>query len=110
MREFGWALVVAVVFLMVHSIVRGAEPVKEMAMPTEVGEVVLTVEPCPIEPNHGFIYLAYATEKGAPDHLGCWNTTEPYNGVPSEIINIWFPEINGVASYHMKLFKPRVKV
>ena len=110
MREFGWAIVVAVVLLMAHSLVRGAEPVKEMSMATEVGEVVLTVEPCPLNPNNGFEYLAYATEKGQPDHMGCWNTTEAYKGIPSEIVNVWFPEINAVASYHMKLFKPRVKV
>jgi hypothetical protein len=86
------------------------EEIKEMSMATDVGEVVLTLEPCPLNPNYGFIYLAYATEKGEPNHMGCWQDTEPLNGRESHILNIWFPEVNAVASYNKKLFKPRTKV
>lgn len=96
--------------LLLSTNVTAAEDVKEMAMPTDVGEVVLTLEPCPINPNYGFTYLAFATEKGQPDHLGCWQDTEPLNGKGSHIINVWFPEVSAVASYNKKLFKPRVKL
>ena len=90
--------------------VNSGEEIKEMSMMTDVGEVVLTLEPCTFTPNHGFPYAAYATEKGSHDHLGCWHETEPYQGQPSEIVNIHFPEINAIASYNKKLFKPRTKI
>ena len=88
-----------------------AEEIKQMSMPTDVGEVVLTLEPCPIEPNYGFSYLAFATEKGAADHLGCWNEPEQLEGKPqNQVVNIWFMEIGAVATYNKKLFKPRTKI
>ena len=91
--------------------VHAAEPIKEMAMRTDVGEVVLTVEPCPLSPNYGFEYLAYATEHNEPDHLGCWQEPAPIEGKPqNQIINVWFKEINAVATYNKKLFKPRTKL
>ena len=91
--------------------VNSGEEIKEMSMPTDVGEVVLTLEPCPIEPNYGFSYLAFATEKGAADHLGCWNEPEQLEGKPqNQVINIWFMEIGAVATYNKKLFKPRTRV
>jgi hypothetical protein len=91
--------------------VNSGEEIKEMSMPTDVGEVVLTLDPCPIEPNYGFSYLAFATEKGAADHLGCWNEPEQLEGKPqNQIISVWFPEISAIASYNKKLFKPRQKI
>jgi hypothetical protein len=85
-----------------------SEEIKEMSMPTDVGEVVLTLEPCSFTPNHGFPYAAYATEKGSHDHIGCWFEPEPLEGKPqNQILNIWFPEISAIATYNKKLFKPR---
>jgi hypothetical protein len=87
------------------------EDIKELSMPTDVGEIVLTVEPCPLNPNYGFEYLAYATDDKEPDHLGCWQVPADIEGLPStQIVNIWFPEINAIASYNKKLFTPRKKV
>ena len=84
---------------------------KELTMATEVGEIVLTVEPCPLHPNYGFEYLAYATDGKEPDHLGCWQVPADIEGLPAtQIVNIWFPEINAVASYNKKLFLPRTKL
>lgn len=76
---------------------------KEMVMPTDVGEVVLTVEECDLQnfiPYSGFDYKAYATEKGHDDHLGCWQAD-------GNVVNIFFPEIWATASYDKKLFRPR---
>lgn len=80
-----------------------AETVKEMSMPTDVGEIILTVEPCPLSPNHGHDYYAYFTDKGNPDHLGCWNAD-------NDIVQIWIPEISGIATYKKSLFKPRTSL
>lgn len=88
-----------------------AEDIKEMSMPTDVGEVVLTLEPCSFSPNHGFPYAAYATEKDNFDHIGCWHEPEPIPGKPqNQIINVHFPEISAVATYNKKLFKPRTRL
>lgn len=98
-------------FLLFATNVVSGEEIKQMSMATDVGEVVLTLEPCPLNPNHGFSYLAFATEKGQPDHLGCWMEPEQLPGKPkNEVINLWFPEISAIASYNKKLFKPRTKL
>lgn len=98
-------------FLLLSIPAISGEPIKEMSMLTDVGEVVLTLEPCTFTPNHGFPYAAYATEKGSHDHLGCWHEPEQLPGKPqNEVINIHFPEINAVASYNKKLFKPRTQI
>jgi len=109
MRPFVIAGVLTTALFICFKTVDGAEKVKELSMPTEVGEVVLTIEKCPIEPNNGFPLKAYATDKGNPDHLGCWQEPDQLAGKPpNQVINIWFPEINAVASYHKKLFTPRL--
>lgn len=98
-------------FLLFATNVVSGEEIKQMSMATDVGEVVLTLEPCPLNPNHGFSYLAFATEKGQPDHLGCWMEPEQLPGKPqNQIINIWFPEISAIATYNKKLFKPRTNI
>lgn len=79
------------------------EAVKEMSMPTDVGEVVLTLEPCPIASPEGFDYYGYATEQGQPDHPGCW-------GADNEIVQIWFINENVIGIYKKTLFKPRLTV
>lgn len=99
--------IVATAFLFTTNVV--SEEIKEMSMPTDVGEVVLTLEPCSFSPNHGFPYAAYATEKDNFDHIGCWHEPEPIAGKPqNQIVNVWWPEASTIASYNKKLFKPRV--
>jgi len=88
-----------------------SEEIKEMSMLTDVGEVVLTLEPCSFTPNHGFPYAAYATEKGSHDHIGCWHEPDQVPNMPkSEIVSVWFPEISAIATYNKKLFKPRTRI
>ena len=80
---------------------------KTLEMATEVGKVVLTVEPCQVTTqNHGFIYRAYATDKNSRTgletvHEGCWNKDV-------DIVNIWFynedPSI--IATYKDYYFVP----
>jgi hypothetical protein len=79
------------------------EEIKEMSMATDVGEVVLTLERCPIASPEGFDYYGYATEQGNQDHPGCW-------GADNEIVQIWFINENVIGIYKKTLFKPRLKV
>lgn len=82
--------------------------VSELAMATDVGEVVLTVKDCDKENKRGFIYSAYATEKydnttgTARVHAGCWYKDH-------DIVNIWFYDESEplVATYRDYHFKPR---
>jgi hypothetical protein len=83
--------------------VYSAEDVKEMVMPTEVGEIVLTLEECPIKNNYGFDYYGYATDPGNPHHFGCWNADDA-------VVQIWFINENVVGIYNKTLFKPRTTV
>ena len=81
---------------------------QELAMGTDVGEVVLTVKNCDIQNKNGFIYSAYATEKydnttgESKTHAGCWFKDH-------DIVNIWFYEESEpiVATYKDYHFKPR---
>ena len=77
---------------------------KKLVMPTDVGKIVITVEPCKI--NYGkqkvpFKYHAYATEfKNGMEliHPGCWYRDEMS-------VNIHFPEIDSVATYNPSYFR-----
>jgi hypothetical protein len=80
-----------------------AGQVNEMVMPTEVGEIVLTLEECPVKNDYGFNYYGYATEKDADNHFGCWNADDA-------IVQIWFINENVVGIYKKELFKPRLGV
>jgi hypothetical protein len=94
----------ALSLLLVFSIsLADQEQVKEMTLPTDVGEVVLTLEPCPLPNELGFDYYAYATEFKNHDHIGCWNAD-------NEIVQIWFINEKIVAVYKKTLFKPRLSV
>lgn len=97
MKPIHAALVAAFLF---SSTAQAENVYKEMSLKTEVGEIVLTIEPCPIKPHFGYEYKAYATEKGGADHPGCWKDE-------GGAIGIWFPEIKSVATYNKKLFEPR---
>jgi hypothetical protein len=82
------------------SSVQAQDVYKEMVLKTEVGQIVLTLEPCQMSPHFGYEYKAYATENGAPDHPGCWKEE-------GGAVGIWFPEIKSVATYKKSLFEPR---
>lgn len=103
MRVLTQALVILLGLTVAYSVVKGAEPIKEMSMYTEVGEIVLTVEPCPIQNAHGFDYYGYATDAGNPNHPGCWNAD-------NAVVQIWFLNENVVGIYKKELFKPRMTV
>ena len=92
-------------FICIGSIFVGAayadELPKELAIKTDVGEVVLTISPCKVDNNHGFIYEAYATD-GDKTHNGCWFKDH-------DIVNILFYDepIKLVATFRDYLFKAR---
>ena len=84
-----------------------ADPkIKEMVMKTEVGELVLTTEPCEFIKMglKGYPYAAYSTEKGRANHEGCWkvDVVDRFSAVL-----VYFPEIDATAVYNPNLFKPR---
>ena len=86
--------------------VHSAELPQEFSMKSETGEVVLTSEPCTFTKMglEGYPYAAYATEKGHPNHEGCWRRDIVDR---MEAILIYFPEINATGVYNPKLFHPR---
>lgn len=90
-------------FFFLASTVVNSETVKEMVMPTEVGEIVPTLEECPIKNDYGFAYYGYATDPGNPHHFGCWNADDV-------IVQIWFINEGVVGVYKKELFKPRMGV
>lgn len=72
----------------------------EKYLKTEAGYIVLTEEDCALGDDfrgEHYQYAAYATEQGEENHLGCWKPI-------GEAVNVWFPEINAVASYMQFLF------
>lgn len=101
MRLLSTAVFAAVFFL--ASNIANSETITEMAMPTDVGAIVLTMQPCPEKNEHGFEYFGYATDAGNPVHPGCWNAD-------AEKVYIWFPEISAVGVYAKHLFKPNSKI
>jgi len=103
-RQLLFAILLCVALFASLEAVRGEESlVPELAMNTDVGQVVLTVKPCTMPNRHKFEYEAYATDRGQPDHPGCWKTEGP-------LVYVWFPEISGVATYKKMMFVPRTKI
>jgi len=82
---------------------------KELAMKTETGEIVLTTEECTLKKQglQGYDYAAYATDKGHPNHEGCWKS-DSYEG--KHAVYIYFPEINQTAVFDAKLFQPKANI
>lgn len=103
MRLYLNALAITAIIFLAYKVADGAEQVKEMVMPTEAGEIVLTLEECPIKNAHGFDYYGYATDAGNPNHPGCWNAD-------NTVVQIWFLNENVVGIYKKELFKPRMTV
>lgn len=76
---------------------------QEFIMKTEVGEIVLTSNPCSFDLAASFYYYyAYATEPETI-HPGCWK-------VVSSAVYIYFPEIDTTATYKKDLFGPRQQI
>jgi len=103
MRPFVIAGVLTTALFICFKTVDGAEKIKEMVMPTEVGEIVLTLEECPLKNEFGFDYYGYATDPGQPHHFGCWNADD-------RIVQIWFLNEGIIAVYNKDMFKPRLTV
>jgi hypothetical protein len=85
------------------SVAKADELPKEMTLITVSGEVVLTINPCKVDNNHGFAYDAYATD-GDVKHNGCWFKDH-------DIVNILFYDepVKLVATFKDYLFKARAK-
>ena len=95
-------IIVAILSFCVFSQLIKAELLQdELAMKTDVGEVVITIKQCDETNTKGFEYAAYATE-GAQRHEGCWFKDH-------DIVNIWFyaEHLPLVATYKDYYFKPR---
>ena len=88
--------------------IEAAEVPQEFSMKSETGEIVLTEEPCEFIKMglKNYPYAAYATEKGHPNHEGCWRRDIVDK---SEAVLIYFPEIEATGVYNPRLFKPRLK-
>ena len=97
-------VIVLIILFLAWACAYAAEPENEMIMETDVGEVVLTVDPCTLQVYLRFIgmpYYAYATEVGQPIHPGCWD-------VIGSTVHIHFPELGDtMATYDKNLFHPR---
>ena len=104
MIKQAWALyfiVLLLTFTLGVKIAKADELPKELAMKTDVGEVVLTVEECQVVNEQEFNYSAYATD-GEVVHKGCWSKD-------NDVVSIWFyaePQ-HLVATYRDYHFKPR---
>jgi hypothetical protein len=96
-------------WLLLYDYAYGKELIKEMSMPTEAGEIVLTTEECIFKKQglQGYEYAAYATDKGHANHEGCWRS-DSYEG--KHAVYIYFPEINQTAVFDAKLFKPKATI
>ena len=96
-------------WLLLYDYAYSKEFIKEMSMPTEAGEIVLTTEECIFKKQglQGYDYAAYATDKGHANHEGCWRS-DSYEG--KHAVFIYFPEINQTAVFDAKLFKPKAAI
>lgn len=100
MKLLSFIVLIGLLLFLVHTAEAQTE---EMAMKTESGEIVLTIQPCTIK-NLDFEYYGYATEVNHANHEGCWRGSS-LEGMGS--IEVYFPEIDITAVYNPKLFKKR---
>ena len=107
MRTFLYGLALLALWAVCYNAI--AEPIHELIMKTDVGEVVLTDQECIFKKMglQGYEYAAYATEKGHANHEGCWRK-DMIDGKSS--VQIYFPEIDATAVYNPALFKPRATI
>jgi hypothetical protein len=109
MKALAYFTVLVVFWLFLIDTPYAKEIVKKMVMVTEVGEIVLTTEECIFKKEglQGYDYAAYATDKGHPNHEGCWKS-DSYEG--KHAVFIFFPEINQTAVFDAKLFQPKATI
>ena len=76
MKALAYFTILVVFLLLLINTPYAKELVKEMSMVTEAGEIVLTSEECLLKKEglQGYDYAAYATDKGHPNHQGCWKS------------------------------------
>jgi hypothetical protein len=109
MKNFLMGVTLLLLWLFLYDYADSQELIKEMSMPTEAGEIVLTTEECIFKKQglQGYDYAAYATDKGHANHEGCWKS-DSYEG--KHAVYIYFPEINQTAVFDAKLFKPKAAI
>jgi hypothetical protein len=109
MKNFLMGVTLLLLWLFLYDYADSQELTKEMSMPTEAGEIVLTTEECIFKKQglQGYDYAAYATDKGHANHEGCWRS-DSYEG--KHAVFIYFPEINQTAVFDAKLFKPKAAI
>jgi hypothetical protein len=109
MKTLFYFTVLVISWLLLINVPLATELIKEMSMPTEAGEIVLTTEECIFKKQglQGYDYAAYATDKGHANHEGCWKS-DSYEG--KHAVFIYFPEINQTAVFDAKLFKPKAAI
>jgi hypothetical protein len=109
MKQLLMAITLLLLWVFLYDYAEGKALVKEMSMATEAGEIVLTSEECAFKKQglQGYDYAAYATDKGHPNHEGCWKS-DNYEG--KQAVYIYFPEINQTAVFDAKLFKPKATI
>lgn len=77
---------------------------------TDVGMIVLTKQPCEFKFDQPtkFEFRAYATEKDAKNHEGCWyfDHTESPAGLLGSVNTIWIDAPGERYNYNPKAFKP----
>ena len=109
MKQLFMAITLLLLWVFLYDYAEGKELPKEMSMATEAGEIVLTTAECIFTKQglQGYEYAAYATDRGHPNHEGCWKS-DRYEG--KQAVYIYFPEINQTAVFDAKLFKPKATI
>ena len=109
MKQLLMAITLLLLWVFLYDYAEGKELPKEMSMATEAGEIVLTTAECIFTKLglQGYEYAAYATDKGHPNHEGCWKS-DRYEG--KQAVYIYFPEINQTAVFDAKLFQPKATI
>ena len=109
MKQLLMAITLLLLWVFLYDYAEAKELPKEMSMATEAGEIVLTTEACIFTKQglQGYEYAAYATDKGHPNHEGCWKS-DSYEG--KQAVYIYFPEINQTAVFDAKLFQPKANI
>jgi len=109
MKQLLMAITLLLLWVFLYDYAEAKELPKEMSMATEAGEIVLTTKECIFTKQglQGYEYAAYATDRGHPNHEGCWKS-DRYEG--KQAVYIYFPEIDQTAVFDAKLFKPKATI
>ena len=101
------AAAIAAFFFLAANVASAQTLPNEISATNGEDEIILTVEPCPAEENHGFINYAYVMRKGNPEPIavGCWKDDGVAFGMP--VFDIWMPAIKSHFQMFHKEFKPR---